>query len=75
LTSDGAMEAARDRAKLAGEFYIIIEPEPGNGRGTTIGPRSEEDVRMLLEQWEGLFTRVKLLCVVEDYEEQNAPLP
>jgi hypothetical protein len=32
-------------------------------------------MRSRLEEWDGIFTRYKLVKVVEDYEEESAPFP
>ena len=75
MTSDEIRQAARKRAGLQGEFYIIIEPAECDGRGVPIGPGTEDDMRARLDDWEGIFTRCKLVKVIEDYEEIGAPLP
>lgn len=75
MTSDEIRQAARERAGLHEEFYIIIEPAECDGRGVPIGPGTEDDMRARLDEWDGLFKRYKLAKVVEDYEEEVAPLP
>jgi hypothetical protein len=72
VISGDDMQAARDRAILSEEWFLIVEFYWEDKR-VSVGPGTEDEMRARIQEWEGLFTRLRLVRVTEDYEGKDVP--